>query len=664
MKKWIYKKYGATSKEATDLANECLISPLMAAVALNRNLYSKTEIDNFIKISDSGFHSPFLMKDMDKAVEKIQFAIENKQKTTVYGDYDVDGITSVSILVTYLKSKGVPTDFYIPSRLEEGYGVNSDAIEKIKKSGTELIITVDTGVTSVDEVNFAKKLGMEIVVTDHHQCPEVLPDCPVVNPCRADCGYPFKLLCGVGVVFKLLCALEDSQKILKEYIDIVALGTIADVMNLEGENRIIVYYGIKKLTENPNPGISALFEVMGQSERKIDASTIGFSIAPRINAAGRIGNTDKAVNLLLSTSYNECYELAEYLNEENKLRQSAEQSILKSVYSIIEKEKRYKDKKVLVIAGTGWHHGIIGIVASKVTERFNKPCILISCENGIGKGSGRSVNGFNLFDAMDSCRDLFEKFGGHELAAGLTISQENIDKMEEAVNAYADKNMDEEALKPFIEIDTEVSGKLLTTENIESLDLLEPYGNGNPEPVFSVCNTLVKSIRLMSEGKHIKFTLEKDHKIFDAVGFGKGGLAGEYMVGDFVDIAGIIQINYWNNTKKIQLLISDIKPSAEITVSPVPSREDMVAVYRFLKKNAANDKITSDFYLLARKISMEFHTNITREKLKNCLDIFAEMMLSTYVMQGNHVEIYLLETAGKVNLEESQILKKLRSKEE
>ncbi len=670
MKKWIYKQYDASSDVALNLAQECCISPVTAAVALNRGLLSKEDINKFINISEKNFHSPFLMKDMEKAVEIITAAIHNNKKITIYGDYDVDGITSVTLLMKYLRSKGADVSYYIPSRLDEGYGVNEDAIRKICNDGTQLLITVDTGITACDEIRFAKQCGLEVVVTDHHQCHETLPDCPILNPCRADCGYPFKLLCGAGVVFKLLCALEGGGcgEIIDKYIDIVALGTIADVVNLEDENRAIVYYGIKKLAASPTLGIRSLLDTAGYT-RTIDASSIGFGIAPRINAAGRIGDTDKAVNLLLSESYNECTEISSYLDEENKLRQSTEHSILKAVYNIIENDTHYEDKKVLIIAGTGWHHGIIGIVASRVTERYNKPCVLISCENGVGKGSGRSVKGFNLFEALNSCNEIFEKFGGHELAVGLTISQDNISAMDEAVNRYADKYMNEECLVPYIEIDTEISAEHLTLNTVNNLELLEPYGNGNPKPVFAVCDAIIKDIRLMSEGKHIKLTLEKDNVIFDAVGFGKGELSEMFIIGDKIDIAGILQINIWNNYKKLQMHISDIKLSLAETekyrnISPVPTREDMAAVYRYIKSYTKTKCLSARPDVLARKISYEYSIVLSEEKLINCMDILTEMRLTAFANEGGCIDAYLLETEGKVDLEKSQILQKLRETEE
>ncbi len=666
MKNWIYKPHSTTSEESLRLAEECNISPVTAAVALNRGLSSKTSIDTFINISAGDFHSPFLMKDMDKAVDVIKKAISSGKKITVYGDYDVDGITAVSILVKYLTLKGVSVSYYIPSRSDEGYGVNREALQKIRNDGAELVITVDTGITACNEIEFAKEIGLETVVTDHHQCPDTLPDCPVINPCRPDCEYPFKLLCGVGVVFKLLCALEggNHSEIVEKYIDIVALGTIADVMSLEGENRIIVHYGLEKLLYSPNLGLKTLLASSGHTAHGVDVGTIGFGIAPRINAAGRIGDTTEAVKLLLSNDEAECNSISSYLNEENKNRQSTERSILTSVYKIIENDKRYTEKKVLIIAGTGWHHGIIGIVASRVTDKFNKPCILISCENGIGKGSGRSIRGFNLFDAVNSCSELFEKFGGHELAVGLTISQDNISAMEDAVNDYADKFMNDDCLVSSIEIDTELSGEYLNTETVKNLDLLEPYGNGNPKPIFSVCSAVIKDIRLMSEGKHIKFSLIKDNVFFDAVGFGKGDLHNEFIVGDTVDVAGILQINVWNNTKKLQLLLDDIKLCDKFSsTSPVPSRDDMAAVYRYLRKNAVNDVISSNVNVLTRKINIEYNTELSYEKLINCIKIFTEMKLATYALLEENADIYLLKAEEKVNLEESEILKKLRETE-
>ena len=541
-----YLKYSPQSAQASKLAADAGISPLTAAVALNRGIENADDLSSFLEKSVYSLHSPFLMKDMDSAVRIIKNAVSDGKKITVYGDYDVDGITSVASLVKYLTSLGADVSYYIPSRENEG----CEAIEKIHKSGCQLIITVDTGITACQEVALAKSLGMEVIVTDHHQCPDILPDCTVINPHRPDCGYPFKSLSGVGVVFKLLCALEDgvALKILDTLGDVIATGTIADVVDLTDENRVIVDFGLKKILSLPNKGLDALIITSGLRSRNIDASSVGFSLAPRINAAGRIGNPEKAVRLLLSESLSECMELARYLDEENRDRQTQEAAIFRDAESMVENDPSFKDKPVLVLSGYGWHHGIIGIVASRITSKYYKPCMLISCDDGVGKGSGRSVPGFNLFEAMKSCGDIFTKYGGHELAAGFTVSPDKIAELDEALNNFADNNMSEDAKTPSATVECELPVKYITVDDIENLRLLEPFGVANPKPMFICSGVRIAGKRLMGDkGQHIKLTLTKDGFSFEAVAFRRPDINESYSINDYATVIGSLTINEWNN---------------------------------------------------------------------------------------------------------------------
>lgn len=659
MKRWIYKKYSTASEETAVLSRSCGINPVVACVLLNRGIDSAEKVKKFIDISEDGFEDASMLDGIEAAANRIETAISANKRIVVYGDYDVDGITSVSVMLSYLKERGADADYYIPSRSDEGYGLNSRALKKIKFGGAGLVITVDTGITAVDEVEFAKVIDLDIVVTDHHQCKDSLPDCPVINPHVGN--YPFKSLAGVGVVFKLISYLEKNnpEKILEKYGDLVALGTIADVVSLTGENRIIVSYGLKKLKENPNFGLKRLMKTTIAGTREIDASAVGFAIAPRINAAGRVGDTSKAVDLLLSKSDRECEKAAEYLEEQNRLRQKTEQEILREALEIAESDE-YKDKKILVIKGNSWHHGVIGIVASRITDKYNKPCILISCEDGIGKGSGRSVKGFNLFDALFSCGDVFIKFGGHELAAGLTLSEENIPLLDKLLNEYADKNMDPDCLIPYIEIDSELPPELINKNTILSLEILKPFGTDNPNPVFSVCGAKLIYKRLLSEGKHASFRFDKQGRIFEAIIFGGGELYDSFCEGDTVDTAGIIQINSWNNTDKIQIVAKAMRLSE--TNREIPqyiSREDLAASYRFLKKHSVSGVIRGISDVIARRIGYEYGALLDGVKFVNMLKVFAELKLLTYIENENSVDIYLLECVEKVNLNDSEILARL-----
>lgn len=631
------KEFSPDMPQVLSLAETACISPLTAAVALNRGIDSAEKLSQFIKKTVSGLHSPFLMKDMDKAVDIIRNAVVSGKRITVYGDYDVDGITSVTILIKYLLDHGGNVSFYIPSRETEGYGLNKGAIKSIHDKGCDLIVTVDTGITAREEVAFAKELGMEIVITDHHQCPDLIPDCPVINPHRADCPYPFKCLSGVGVVFKLLCALEDdySTKILDKFGDIIATGTIADVVDLTGENRIIVSYGLKKIITSPNLGLDSLISISGMRGRVIDATSVGFSIAPRINAAGRIGNPEKAVQLLLSENLSECMELARYLDEENKDRQQQEAQILKDAEQMVENDPSFRDKSVLVLSGNGWHHGIIGIVASRITSKYYKPCMLISCDDGVGKGSGRSIPGFNLFEAMKSCGEVFTKYGGHELAAGFTISPENIAELDKALNNYADTNMSEDAKTPSITVDFELPAKYITVDDITNLRLLEPFGVSNPKPCFMLSGARITSKRLMGDkNQHIKLALVKDGISFEAVAFRRADINEQYAINDYITVIGNLTVNEWNNTSTPQLIISDILPPPE-AYQDAPCRDNLKSVYTHLK--GFDKSFWHSVSYLATTLSMS-----TKDILA-CLDFFERTGVAEYNLNGDKISVNIIK---------------------
>lgn len=639
-----YLEYSPDMPQVKELASAAEISPLTAAVALNRGIDTAEKLSSFIKKSVYTLHSPYLMKDMDKAVDTILKAVSSGKRITVYGDYDVDGITSVSILVKYLSGLGADVSFYIPSRETEGYGLNCDAVKSIHSDGCDLIITVDTGITACEEVVLAKSLGMEVVVTDHHQCPDILPDCTVINPHRSDCSYPFKSLSGVGVVFKLLCALEDefSVKILDMFGDIIATGTIADVVDLIDENRIIVDFGLKKLLSSPNKGLDALISISGLRGRNIDASSVGFTLAPRINAAGRIGNPEKAVQLLLSENLSECMELAKYLDEENRDRQAQEASILRDAERMVEEDSQsFSDKSVLVLSGYGWHHGIIGIVASRITSKYYKPCMLISCDDGIGKGSGRSVPGFNLFEAMKSCGEIFTKYGGHELAAGFTISPDNIRELDEALNKFAEENMSEDCKTPFTTVECELPAKYITTEDIENLRLLEPFGVSNPKPCFILSGVRIVHKRPMGDqGQHIKLSLVKDGITFEAVAFRRPDINENFAVNDYISVTGTLTINEWNNISTPQLIISDILPPPD-ELKNAPDRENLKAVYKYLKNFGNN--VSAELDTIETGVLNDFGIAIDKSTILDCLTFFSRTGVAGYTLTNDEVNIKFIK---------------------
>ena len=546
------------------ISNDYNIPPVIATILMNRGI---EEPENFINPTENSLLDPFLMQGMNKAVDRIISAIENGEKIAIYGDYDVDGITSTAIMVKFLRMHKADVIYYIPDRLEEGYGINKVAIDKIAESGVSLLITVDCGITAVSEIEYAKSKGIDTIVTDHHECKEDMPDAYcILNPKQPTCTYPFKKLAGVGVAFKLLQAITSKmhfhmKELIDEYIDLVAIGTVADVMPLIGENRVIVKNGLGHLSYTQNRGIRALADIAEINLSNVQTGTIGFMIAPRINAAGRMGDPRCAVELLLATDDMTAKRYAEKLNDENRERQETEINILEEALAMIENDSSYKNDYVLVLAHEGWHHGIIGIVASKISERFNKPCILISTDENVGKGSGRSIRSFNLFKALEFCQDSLLKFGGHELAAGLSVSPDKVNEFREKINTYAKSSLTEEDFVPILYLDSELPIQYVNMNTAERLSILEPYGMGNSSPVFFTQKMCVSQIRPLSEGKHVKLTLKSGEFYFDAVGFNMGELCNLIKCDDIIDIAFNLDINIYRGARQLQVLLKDVKVS-------------------------------------------------------------------------------------------------------
>ncbi len=486
IKKWVTAK--PDLQAAQSLSETCGFSPLAAAALCARGVDTPEKAAAFLSTDISGLHNPMRLCDMGKAVQQIRTAIAEKQKIIVFGDYDVDGITATCVLLRYLRSLGADADYYIPNRLSEGYGLSCAAMDALYEKGVRLIVTVDSGVTAFEEAAYAKQLGMKMVITDHHECREQMPDAEaVVNPRRPVCAYPFTELAGVGVAFKLICALAEAehlQQMLDAYADLVALGTVADVMPIIGENRIIVAYGLERMAVTQNLGLEMLLREAGQKSRRLTASVISFILAPRINAAGRMGNTEQAVELFLTDDPVRAQQLAALLCEQNKQRQAAENHILQQALAQLRKEYHPLEDKMIVLAGEGWHHGVIGIVSSRICDRYGCPSVLIAVDDGIGKGSGRSMEGFNLFEALTDSAHLLDKFGGHELAAGLTIQQKNICEFKSRLLAYADTHIKPEDLMPVLQIDCAITPAYITQSAVEGLAALEPFGLKNPQPVL------------------------------------------------------------------------------------------------------------------------------------------------------------------------------------
>ena len=532
-------------------------TPLLAAVLAARGIRTPEAAAAFLNSSSDTLEDPFLLTDMQKAVSRIERARQRHETVAVYGDYDVDGITSACLLAEYLRDIGMAAEIYIPDRLEEGYGLNTGAIERLHRKNVSLIITVDCGVTAVEETDFAAGLGMDTIITDHHECQAALPAAvAVVNPKRPDSAYPNRELAGVGVAFKLVCALHgDAEAILRRYSDLIAVGTIADVMPLTGENRYIVKIGLEKLKDDPRPGLAALIEEAGVQKKRLNAISVGFTLAPRINAAGRLGRVRRAAELMLADDPSSAAKLAAELCDMNRERQQLEADIWTQAEAML---AGAAPNGPIVLAADGWHQGVIGIAASRLSETYAVPAVMISLDGDRGKGSCRSYGGFNLFDALASCGDLLEAFGGHALAAGLNIRRENIDAFRKALNEYYVNHPpnEETGVSPEVRIGSE---ELLTLPCVESLELLEPCGSGNPRPSFCLTDAQLTSSVPIGGGKHTALHLEKFGQTFDCVWFGKRAADLCAAVGDRVDAVFFPQISEFRGRRSVQLLMQALR---------------------------------------------------------------------------------------------------------
>ncbi len=559
-KKWQY--YEQDKEIVNKIAEEHGISTLLAKILVNRGIIDSKQIKVFLEPQRHDFHNPFDMLDMEMAVNRIIEAINNKEKTIIYGDYDVDGITSITVLKKFLNERGLDVDYYIPNRLEEGYGLNKEAIEEIAKKGYKLMITVDCGISGVEEVELANSLGIETIITDHHEQLDVLPNAyAIINPKRRDNTYPFRGLAGVGVVFKVIQAISmklnlDEKEYLK-YLDIVCIGTISDIVPLVDENRVIAKLGLMLVKCTKNVGLKELIEESGY--KTIDSGMVSFGIAPRINACGRMGKQEEALELFLTDNPEKAKTITKRLNEYNIQRQETEKQIFEQAISELEKEN-LEEKSSIVLAGENWHHGVIGIVASRITEKFFKPTILICIEDDIGKGSGRSVPGFDLHEALAQSSKYLEKYGGHEMAVGLSLKKENIQEFKNHFEEYA-KSKGVKDIVPIINVDSEITKKDINKATVEQIKLLEPFGEQNKQPLLIYKNLKIASIRALSEGKHLKLMLKDENEIINAIGFNLGDLSEEYLIGDKVDVVGTLEINAYNGQEQIQINLKDIMKS-------------------------------------------------------------------------------------------------------
>jgi single-stranded-DNA-specific exonuclease len=551
----------------SQLARETCLTPLQAQLLINRGISDGESVRSFMSPQLADMADPMMMKGMDEAIATILKSIENKEKITIYGDYDADGLTATALLSNFLSSIDIPVSCYIPNRLKEGYGLNREAIEKIASGGTGLIITVDCGISNGEEIAFAGSLGLKVVVTDHHQIPiGFRANCPVINPHQGGCLFPFKDLAGVGVAFFLAVAIRASlrergwfkskpEPDLKEYLDLVALGTVADRVPLLGQNRILVNSGLVIVASTRWPGINAMKEVANIGTSEITADDLAFRLAPRLNAPGRMGDPEIGLKMLTVRDQHVARDFALEANTMNNQRQNVEKDILEQIEGLIKTTEGFKDFKTLVFVGEGWHKGVLGIVASRLVEKYHRPALVFNIQDGTAVGSGRSIDSFNLYVALGQLSHLFERFGGHAHAAGFTLKAENLDNLKSELEALANDTFGDEDLVPTIEVDAEISFNDITHKMIREIKALSPFGEGNPEPLFCARSLKVLGSRIVGD-RHLKLRVRQEGKSFEAIGF---GLAGKYPLdGKTINMAFSPELNRWKGYDRIQLRVIDL----------------------------------------------------------------------------------------------------------
>ena len=650
-------------------------APLAAMVLASRGIGDDRQARAYLDCN-APLLDPFLMTDMDKAAGRVGLAMSRGEKIAVFGDYDVDGITATCLLTDFLRRHGADVVSYIPGRLEEGYGLNPIAIHQLHAEGVKLIVTVDCGITAVSEAELCKQLGIDLVITDHHECKQTLPAAvAVVDPHRCDGGYPHKNLSGVGVAFKLASALCGSQEtVLEEYADMVCLGTVADVMPLQGENRVFVARGLESLAHTRRPGIAALMAECGCAPETVSASSIGFMLAPRINAAGRMGQIDLAVELFLTDDPDKAAEAARGLCELNRQRQAVESEIYRQAVAML---PAGKPPEAIVLADESWHQGVVGIVASRIAEDYACPAFLICLDGDHGKASSRSHGGFNLFASLSALSPLLESYGGHELAAGFTISRANIPEFRRQICALAAQYDPDDVPRTVLDVDCAVSPELLTLHNVDALQMLEPCGNGCPKPVLMVKNLTIDRISMVGGGRHMRLRLCSGHTYLNAIYFSANPQTVSIQPGDLVDVAFTPQVNEFRGTRTVQMNVIDIRPSCNAECLPdaapyrdmqrgnltsgeaaalLPDRKMLALVWRYL--DAANPVQESPM-CLCRKIVRWSGQPLNLGQMLTCLDIFRDVGLLTVQRQHKYVSIRLTPGEGKADLSRSQTMQRL-----
>ncbi len=650
--------------------------PFFLAMLMNiRGLDDAAHLREFLGEGEP-LSDPFLLKDMDKAAARITRAVDNMEKIAVYGDYDADGVTSTAMLYSYLETRGADVIFYIPQREGEGYGMNMGAVEYLKEQGVSLIVTVDNGISSVQEVARANELGIDVVVTDHHRPQEILPDAvAVVDAYRPDDTSPYKHFSGVGIAFKLLMALEDGagdvEDLLEAYSDLAAIGTIGDIVPLTGENRTLIRAGLERLSQSDRPGVQALLENAGIAGKALTSTNVAFTLVPRINATGRMGAPERAVRLLISGYEEEAEVLSEEICADNEERRRVEAEIAEAAFADI-KAKGYMKDRVVVVDGENWHHGVIGIVASRVTERCGKPCMIISRGETEAKGSGRSVEGFSLFEAICACGDLLIKFGGHPMAAGITLKPENIEAFRKRINQYAAEHFPQMPTQT-VTLDCKLNPAALSVSMAQSLTQLEPFGNGNPQPVFGLFNMELSNVTPVGGGGHLRLTLEKNGAVITAMRFNTKPEELPYHIGDKIDLAVQLEAREFRGQPSLTVIVRDMKFAAFDTEKNIaslasfekwqrgevlsaedknrlyPDRACLAAIYRALR--TVNGKETDQVRFVS-----QFGKDMTLGLFKTALLVFEERGLVHSEIADDTFTATLIETSGKTDITRSPVL--------
>ena len=650
--------------------------PFFLAMLMNiRGLDDAAHLREFLGEGEP-LSDPFLLKDMDKAAARITRAVDNMEKIAVYGDYDADGVTSTAMLYSYLETRGADVIFYIPQREGEGYGMNMGAVEYLKEQGVSLIVTVDNGISSVQEVARANELGIDVVVTDHHRPQEILPDAvAVVDAYRPDDTSPYKHFSGVGIAFKLLMALEDGagdvEDLLEAYSDLAAIGTIGDIVPLTGENRTLIRAGLERLSQSDRPGVQALLENAGIAGKVLTSTNVAFTLVPRINATGRMGAPERAVRLLISGYEEEAEVLSEEICADNEERRRVEAEIAEAAFADIE-AKGYMKDRVVVVDGENWHHGVIGIVASRVTERCGKPCMIISRGETEAKGSGRSIEGFSLFEAICACGDLLIKFGGHPMAAGITLKPENIEAFRKRINRYAAEHFPQMPTQT-VTLDCKLNPAALSVSMAQSLTQLEPFGNGNPHPVFGLFNMELSNVTPVGGGGHLRLTLEKNGAVITAMRFNTKPEELPYHIGDKIDLAVQLEAREFRGQPSLTVIVRDMKFAAFDTEKNIaslasfekwqrgevlsaedknrlyPDRACLAAIYRALR--TVNGKETDQVRFVS-----QFGKDMTLGLFKTALLVFEERGLVHSEIADDTFTATLIETSAKTDIKRSPVL--------